>query len=137
MSEGFNNLTKADLLEVVEMFGTDVRPSASKADIIAALLEDGVDYETYEKFNAKADDEEDNSDAEEKQPEAKEAPVKEDEPQVLLRMTRGNGTFEIRGYRFTREHPYALVSEENADYLIEEIGGFRIASPREAKEFYS
>jgi hypothetical protein len=30
-----------------------------------------------------------------------------------------------------------LVAEKDADYLIEHDGGFRMASPKEAKEFYS
>jgi hypothetical protein len=135
----FEDLKKDELLEAAEIFGTDVRPTSTKADIIAALLEDGIDYDTYEKFKAKDEDESEDSAEDEEKPAQKPAKAKKEEKEnvVLLRMTRLNGTFEIRGYRFTREHPYALVSERDADYLIEEIGGFRIASPREAKEFYN
>lgn len=136
----FEDLKKDELLEAVEIFGTDVRPSATKADIIAALLEDGIDYDTYTKFKAKDDDEDDSDSDDESEDEkpAKAAKKEEDEePVVLVRMTRGNGTFEVRGYRFTREHPYALVKESDADYLFDEIGGFRVATPREAKEFYN
>src|SRR6478735_4967842 len=44
---------------------------------------------------------------------------------VLLRMTRENGTFEIRGYRFTKEHPFALVEAEDAQAIMDAEEGFR------------
>jgi len=52
-------------------------------------------------------------------------------------MTRANGTFVIRGYKFTKDHPFLPVREEDAVYLTENIEGFKIANPREAEEFYS
>jgi hypothetical protein len=56
---------------------------------------------------------------------------------ILLKMTRENFSYEVRGYRFTREHPFVAVNAEDADYLIENEEGFRPASPKEAREFYS
>ena len=139
---GFTELKKDELLEAVEIFGTDVRPTASKADIIAALVEDGIDYETFVKFKEKPEEPEEDAlllAAMEDKAEPivdEEDPVENEKDTVLLRMTRGNGTFEIRGYRFTREHPYAIVTEDDADYLIEIATGFRIASPKEARLYY-
>jgi hypothetical protein len=52
-------------------------------------------------------------------------------------MIRANNTYQIRGYTFKQSHPFALVKEKDADYLIEVDGGFRMASPKEAREFYA
>jgi hypothetical protein len=55
---------------------------------------------------------------------------------VLVKMTRRNWSYQTRGYYFTRDHPFQLVAEDDADYLVEEDGGFQIASPKEAREYY-
>lgn len=71
------------------------------------------------------------------EPEVVIAPVKEEEPEyIVVKMDRDNRVFQAFGYEFTRERPYMLVKQEEADVLIEEIGGFRAASPRELREYY-
>ena len=55
---------------------------------------------------------------------------------VLLKMERENGSYEVRGYKFTKQHPYALVKSTDAEYIVENIEGFYYASPKEAAEFY-
>jgi len=79
--------------------------------------------------------------SEDAKPEAKEEveeePGQEEENLVLVRMTRSNYTYEVRGYKFTREHPFGLVTEEDADYLVEVEGGFQMATPSEARSFYN
>lgn len=61
-------------------------------------------------------------------------------PQVrekfLIKMVRDNPVFEVRGVRFTQSHPYALVPEGMADYLLTREDGFRMATPGELREFY-
>lgn len=56
---------------------------------------------------------------------------------VLLKMERENPRYEVRGHKFTRDNPFALVKESDADYILQNVEGFKVASPREAKEFYS
>lgn len=56
--------------------------------------------------------------------------------QYLIKMVRDNPLFEIRGHRFTKEHPYALVSSVDADYILTKEDGFRQATPGELTEFY-
>lgn len=56
--------------------------------------------------------------------------------QYLLKMVRDNPLFQTRGYTFTEEHPYALVSAEDAQYILEHEDGFRQAFPAELAEFY-
>lgn len=54
----------------------------------------------------------------------------------LIKMERDNLVFETRGYRFTRENPYALVDPKDAEYILRVEDGFRQAFPSELEEFY-
>lgn len=70
-------------------------------------------------------------------PEVVVVPVPEPEPEyVVVKMDRNNRTYQVFGYEFTRENPYMLVTADEADVLIEEVGGFRAASSRELREYY-
>lgn len=127
-------LNKAELAKLVDKFevkGLD--ENSLKPDIINALENEGVTYETYKKFfiDSNSDPEYDEGGT---MPPA--ASYFEAKP-VLLKMDRENGTFEAYGQMFTREHPYALVSEEIAQTIIDEFPGFRLASPTEAKTYYN
>lgn len=67
--------------------------------------------------------------------------VKEEIPlasneKYLIKMTRDNPQFNVKGVKFTQEHPYALVSPDVADYLLTKEEGFRQATPSELREFY-
>lgn len=55
---------------------------------------------------------------------------------VLLKMNRDNPRYDVRGYKFTREHPFALVDSTNAEFIVENVEGFVYATPKEAREFY-
>lgn len=132
----FQTLKKDILVQVAEDFAVEVEEDATKAEIIAALAQDGVTWDMYKQAYPEVTELPDEpKDDEPKAESAKEfkAPVKT----VLLKMTRGNGTFQVRGYKFTRQHPYLPVKEEDANYILENIEGFKIASPAEADDFYS
>ena len=60
-----------------------------------------------------------------------------DKADVLVKMERKNPTFQTFGITFTREHPYAVVNEDLAQKIIDTEDGFRLASPSEARAFYS
>lgn len=136
--EGLATLTKDELGAAADQFGVEVKRSMSKADLVQRLAEDGVTLSLITGFKT-VDDDDAEEDAEEEI--APEAPVvdedDDDENLVLVRMIRANNTYQIRGYTFKLSHPFALVKEEDADYLIEHDGGFRMASPKEAREFYN
>ena len=121
---------KAVLQKVAEEFGVEVRANAKAETIIAALEEEGVTWDMATKHV---------SDVASKDEVLKEeaAERKANGPQELLKMDRANFSYEIRGIRFTREHPYALVPQEDAEWIVENVDGFRYASPKEAKEYYS
>lgn len=121
-------LKKGDLLEVAKEFGVEVTPDATKTEILSGLSADGVTWEMYKEAFP---DEEVLEDA------PAGVPTKPKGPTALLRMQRENGTYQVRGYEFTREHPFVAVSEEDANWILENVVGFSIASPRQAQEFYS
>jgi len=129
----FVELKKAELLAAADAFGVEAAPTLTKPLIIAALVEDGVTTEMYQEAFPSAKDEDE--DAAVVAP-AEAVPAASKGPSVLLKMTRANGTYQIRGYKFTRENPYLPVDEDSANYILENIEGFKIASPKDAQEFY-
>ena len=130
----FQSLKKDILIQVAEDFAVELPEDATKAQIIGALADDGVTWDMYKESFPEVTDLPDKEDDDEPEDGPKFSASK---ATVLLKMTRGNGTYQVRGYKFTREHPYLPVDEEDANYILENIDGFKIASPREAQEFYS
>lgn len=124
----FTTFKKEDLLKVADDFGVEVQSSDTKAVILAALAEDGVTYETYTQLSG--------DDSEESVSEPVVAEKKSSGQQHLIRMSRANPTFEVRGYKFTKASPFCVVDSEDAEWITDNIEGFRYATPREAQEFY-
>jgi len=59
------------------------------------------------------------------------------EDRSLIKMTRNNPVYEVRGYRFTREMPYVFVDAADVDFLVEIEGGFAVAKPSEVESFFN
>jgi hypothetical protein len=150
----FKQLKKDVLVQVAEDFAVDLPEDiddTTKDEIIARLTEDGVTWELYKEAFPSVMDQEDATKAAdpEDEPEVQEEPdPKSDEPEdepevpntrgkVLLKMDRANGTFVIRGYKFTKDHPFLPVSSDDATFITENVEGFKIANPKEVDEFYS
>jgi len=126
----FETLKKEDLLKIADDYGVETKPTDTKAVIIAALAEDGVNWEDVAKMDKTVAEQ----DAVLKEEAAEK---KSNGPKQLLKMLRANGTYEIRGIKFTKEHPFALVPEDDAEYIVEsDAQGFRYATPKEAAEYY-
>lgn len=135
--KSFQELTVKELRPLAEMFAVDLGTLTKKADIIKEIEENGVTFEMYAATLEPEEEELAELDLEEPVEELPE--VIDEEPvsdQVLIKMIRQNHSYEVLNYRFSRTHPFVLVSEDDADYLVEEDGGFRIATPRELREFY-
>jgi|ERR1044072_3203571 hypothetical protein len=154
----FVKLNKKELLQAAAFFGIDeFTESNTKPEIIAGLDEDeNATWDNYKKFHeAKKNNEEvpDHDPDEEVEPgvHAPDEPAEEpfSEPateavqfdrQVLLRMDRKNPTYEILGYKFTKDQPFHVMSEDDAQQIIDlsmlEGGGFRIATPAEARSYF-
>jgi hypothetical protein len=153
----FETLDKAELYRVlVEDFAVDVKPTDSKKVLLAAAVEDGVTWEMYKKAYP-------DTEVEEEVPvvepvvspaeavigaTAEEVPV---EPRIrtrtaevnvqtadmyLIKMERENPYFEFRGYKFTQDHPFAVMPASDADLILKNEDGFSIATPSEANEYY-
>lgn len=58
------------------------------------------------------------------------------EDRTLIKMTRNNPVYEVRGYRFTRIMPFVFVKNEDVDFLCEVEGGFTVAKPSEVEKFF-
>lgn len=162
----FDKLKRDALYELAtENFGVEVSETATKPQIIAALAEEGVTWDmakTYDKNAAAVAAAEEGLEPEapvaqpapnvitSAQVQMKEVPVPAVEVEVtpvsagvlpaqdviLLKMERENPRYDIRGYKFTKEHPIVLVKSDDADYILTHEEGFKQATPREAKEFY-
>lgn len=128
----FNAMKLDELKNVAETFAVDYESAKNKADLVALLAEEGVSYDMYEKFiNAEKVDQE-------PRPSKNAAAVSEKSGnQVLVKMERRNPRYDVRGYTFTRENPFIVMSEKDAQEIFDSQTGFRLATPKEAQEFYS
>ena len=144
----FSTLPKAELQRAATYFGTEVKPTDSKTEIIAALAEEGVTFDQYTKFLV-PDEPVVEPELVEPQPlefapsaviitdEAEQETVEEvKESTLIMRMTRENPIFQERGYTFTSNHPFAVVTERDADFIMATHEGFRPAMPSEIREYY-
>lgn len=142
----FSDLSVEELRRTaVEDFAVDIKSNANKNTVLAALVEDGVEWEQYatlKGLNAPA--------PEPVAPVVVEAEVAPEEVVIrtaepiaptrtekyLIKMERKNVRFDVLGHKFTQEHPYALVGAAEADYILTKEKGFRMAFPSELEEFY-
>jgi len=130
----FETLKVKELKQIAEDFAVEVDGLKNKSDIIAALSEEGVTWSVYQNTIKSIDD------AKEEAPQVlpKFDPNKEiSEEQVLVRMTRNNFRYDIIGKTFTKDHPFVAMSKEEAQRIFDKEEGFRLATPKEAQDFYN
>ena len=63
--------------------------------------------------------------------------VMKTENAVLVKMERNNHSYQTKGYTFTSDHPFVAMSESEAQAIFDSQEGFRLATPREAQEYYA
>jgi len=130
----FTDLKVTELRKVAEAFAIDVSGLKSKPEIIAAIEEEGITYQMYSKFDSTQKEEIKVPEAEKQKREKK---IMNTANQVLVKMERNNHSFQIGEYVFTAEHPFIAMSETEAQKIFDSEFGFRIATPREAQEYYA
>lgn len=131
----FETMKVAELKKIAEDFAVDTENLKNKADVIAALAEEGVTYAVYAKTIANLEDE---AEVEAQEVLPRFDPKKDQaEDTVLVRMTRANMRYDILGHTFTKDHPFVAMKEDDAQKIFDVEEGFRLATPREAQEFYS
>jgi len=153
----FKDLDEKELRRsAIEDFAIDVDDAEGKDALIAAFVETGITWADYVKQHPEYAEEEEkpavvtSSDVTGRKTEdtakaVKEAgkvrvaepAIKHEQDKYLIKMTRDNVLYETRGYRFTQEHPYALVDAKDAQYILAKEDGFRQAFPDELEEFYA
>jgi len=130
----FTDLKITELRKVAGSFAIDAKELKTKQEIIAILEEEGISYQMYAKFN-KAEKEEIKVPENEKK--KREQKIMKTANQILVRMVRDNHSYQTGGYEFTQEHPFVAMSETDAQRIFDTQEGFRIATPREAQEYYA
>jgi hypothetical protein len=132
----FETLKVAELRKIAEDFAVDTDGIKSKADIVAALAEEGVTWSVYQKTVKDIEEAaEEFADTEEILPRFN--PDAQPENTVLVRMTRENYRYDVIGFTFTKEHPFIAMTEENAQEIFDKEEGFRLATPKEVQEYYN
>jgi hypothetical protein len=133
----FETLKVAELKQIAEDFAVETEGLKNKADIIAALSEEGVTWSVYQKTIK------DLEDASEEEDSAVEILPKFDpkkdisKDQILVKMTRENFRYDILGFTFTKDHPFVAMSEDDAQKIFDVEEGFRLATPKEVQDFYN
>jgi hypothetical protein len=128
----FSNLKLDELRKVADTFAVEHETAKNKADLIALLAEEGVSFDMYNKFTeaekveAEVDD----------RPVAK-APEALSVGQVLVKMERMNPRYDVNEFTFTQDNPFIVMTEKKAQEIFDTQQGFRLATPKEAQEFYS
>jgi hypothetical protein len=130
----FSDLKISELKKAAESFGVDLDGSKTKTEIVALLEEEGITYQMYDKFTNSEKQEIEISEVEKKQREKK---IMKTENSVLVKMDRGNHSYQAAGYTFSQDHPFVAMSETDAQRIFDTQQGFRLATPREAQEFYA
>jgi hypothetical protein len=134
-SMSFETLKVAEIKKIAEDFAVDIDGLKGKADIIAALSDEGVTWAVYQKT---IQDIEESIEADEYEVIPKFDPKKEQAgDKVLVRMTRANFRYDINGYTFTKDHPFVAMSEDEAQEIFDKEEGFRLATPKEVQEYYN
>ena len=130
----FSDLKISELKKAAESFGVDLDGSKTKTEIVALLEEEGITYQMYDKFTNTEKQEIEIPETEKKQREKK---IMKTENSVLVKMERGNHSYQTAGHTFTQDHPFVAMSEADAQRIFDTQQGFRLATPREAQEFYA
>jgi hypothetical protein len=125
----FTDLKISDLRKVADTFGVDAKEAKTKNEIVALLEEEGISYQMYDRLS--------NTEKVEVKPtERKEKKVLKKEEAILVKMERSNHSYQIGDYTFSQEHPFVVMSESDAQRIFDTQDGFRLATPREAQEYY-
>lgn len=139
---------KAELEDKAVEIGLDIPEGATKKELEAFLDDAGVveeDFAVEEEADVEpaADESEATESAADESEETESAPVVDEEPNeqvkredVLVKMDRQNVYYGTRWGEFSRQHPFKVLSWEDAKALMDNETGFRLANPSEAEEYY-
>jgi hypothetical protein len=130
----FDTLKVKDLKTLAADFAVDVDGLKNKADVIAALAEEGVTWSVYQGTLKNIEDAKE--DADEILPRL-DPNQKLDEDMILVKMDRPNSRYDALGFTFTKDHPFVAMKPDIAQQIFDKEEGFRLATPREVQEYYN
>ena len=140
----FTDLENEELVAVAQFFSVDLpaelpKTKAAQKKVLVAALESGDEPVTWDDYETvylpqKPKTPEDLA-AEKLAAEKVEAEKVRD---TLVKM-QGRASFVLGGsqVRFTHDHPFAVVTKEEAVYLTSNYEGFSYATPQEAADYYA
>jgi hypothetical protein len=130
----FNDLSRQQLESAAQTFGVTVDGRWNDSTLAGKLIEAGVTIDQIEGAkNVLAVDENSALSMFSKDSD----PGGNGEPKrAVLKMERPNRSYSVLGYKFTHDHPYVVMPEEDALWIADTVEGFRIAHPTEAAKFY-
>ena len=131
----FTDLKITELRKAADSFGIDTKEFKTKPEIIAALEEEGISWQMYAKFDNAEKQDIEVPEIEKKKRESK--IMGKTANQVLVKMERMNHSYQVGVYTFSQEHPFIAMSETEAQKIFDTEDGFRLATPREAQEYYA
>jgi len=131
----FTDLKITELRKAADSFGIDTKEFKTKPEIIAALEEEGITWQMYSKFDSAEKEDIEIPEIEKKKRESK--LMGKTANQVLVKMERMNHSYQVGVYTFSQEHPFIAMSETEAQKIFDTEQGFRLATPREAQEYYA
>ena len=106
----FNDMKLAELKSIAEGWGVDVPQRINKANLIELLNEEGLTYDQYKAYvDAKEESEGEKKEA--KSEERVKSVTLSNQSHILVRMDRFNMSYQVMGYTFSRENPYAVVPD--------------------------
>lgn len=138
----FSGLKVDELRKACDFFAVDVEPKAKKEELILELQNNGVDWQSYQKFVlGEPDVPVENTRVEPKKvvtEELQAADNKYTNSTVLVKLQGKNASFEVMGFKFTQRNPYNAMPADKAQKIMDwHPGVFCVATPREVQEFYS
>lgn len=125
----FNELSRQQLNEAAERFGIPIDNRQSATTLAARLIEAGITIDQIKSADEVLGVTESSSAVDK-------FTVDDEGSRVVVRMDRPNMSYSIMGHKFTRDHPYVVMDEGEAQLICDLDDGFRIAHPTEAAKFY-
>lgn len=134
----FSEMKVGELREIaLKKFPEDAEeiPAWTKEETIAAFKEAQYTLGDYNAEKRAAEAFSDEPAPERTEEESKEA--LDSGKEILVKMTRLNPSYQWGKYIFTKEHPFLVMPEDDAQDLFDSEEGFAPANPREAANYYN
>lgn len=137
-----DDLSNEELLAVAEFFAVDLpeelpKTDAAKKRALVKALTEGDEPVTDEDYTNTYLPQKPKTEEELAEEAAKAENREAEKVRGTLVKMYGRASLTFNGVRITRDHPFGLFSEEEAEYLVENYEGLSYATPKEAADYYA